>query len=97
MHDTDRGRALAERRAALVRQAAAQRVALADAAAPLASSWRRVERVLTLWRAVRLRSWLIVAPAAVLVLWRPRAALRLMAAAPMVWRLGRLEPWWPRR
>lgn len=97
MHDTDRGHALAERREALVRQAAQQRVALAGAAALLGSSFCRFERVLVLWRAVRQRPWLIAAPAALLMLWRPRAALRLLAAAPMLWRIGQSEPWLPRR
>ncbi|MDP1690814.1 MAG: hypothetical protein Q8L49_02430 [Burkholderiaceae bacterium] len=78
MRDTDRRRA--------------ERVTLARAAAPLASSFDRFERVLVLWRAVRQWPWLIAAPVALLMLWRPRAALRLLAAMPMLWRFGRLVP-----
>lgn len=89
---SERHRLLAARRELLIQRIGDQRFALARAAQPLAGSWERVERVLTLWREVRSRPWLIAAPAALLLWWRPRTAVRLVAAVPMLLRLGHWMP-----
>ena len=97
MTNKERQQWLAARRELLVQRGGEQRVQLARAAAPLALSWQRVERALLLWRSVRQRPWLVAAPVAVLVLWRPRWAVRVMAVLPMLWRASRLAPWALRR
>jgi hypothetical protein len=97
MTDKERRLWLAARRELLVQRAAAQRVQLGHAAAPLALSWQRVERALLLWRSVRQRPWLVAAPVAVLVLWRPRWAGRLITMLPTLWHASRLAPWSLRR
>ena len=75
MADSDDRELLAARRALLVQRAAAQRQQLAQAAAPLAQSWRWFERGVGLWREVQRRPWLVAVPAGVLLFWRPRAVL----------------------
>jgi hypothetical protein len=79
---------LAARRERLVRIAADQRGQLAVAAAPLARAWRGVEIGLLVWRGVKRQPWLVALPVVVLALWRPRMAVRALAAAPLLWRLG---------
>jgi hypothetical protein len=98
MSDVDRRQVLTARRERLVRHAAEQRLQLARAAAPLAVSWHRFERVLMVWRSVRRQPWLVVAPLTLLALWRPRWGTRALAAAlPLLWRAGQLADWPQRR
>ena len=91
--DTELRRLLQVRRERLVQRAGEQRTQLALAVAPLAPAWRRVEYGLELWHGVRERPWLVAVPALLLVLWRPRAVLRVLAALPMLWRFGRAARW----
>lgn len=88
MINAERRLRLAARREQLVRRAAGERRLLAVAAAPLAPSWRRLERGLLLWREVRQRPWLLAVPAAVLLWWRPRGVLTALTALPTLWRTG---------
>jgi YqjK-like protein len=84
---------LAARRELLVQSAQQQREQLARSLEPLlrASVW--IERGLGLRRALRGRPGLalvtVLAPAALLALWRPRAVLRTLATALALWRAGR--------
>ena len=87
--DTDRRRLLHGRRERLVQRAGEQRTQLALAVAPLAPAWRRVEYGLEVWHGIRERPWLVAVPALLLVAWRPRALLRVLAAVPMLWRVVR--------
>lgn len=89
MSDAHRRRLLIARRERLVRHAAEQRLELARVTAPLTDSWHRFERALMLWRSVRQRPWLVVAPVVLLAVWRPHLGMRLLAALPMLWRVGR--------
>jgi hypothetical protein len=89
MSDADRRRVLLARREGLVRHAAEQRLELARVAAPLAGSWHRFERVVLVWRSMRQRPWLVAAPVALLAVWRPHVGMRLLAALPVLWRVGR--------
>lgn len=98
MNNADKRRMLAARRVQFVRRVAEQRDQLAQAAAPLALAWQRVERGLQLWRSVRQRLWLVAIPMAALALWRPRVSPRLLAALPALWRAARPGGWmWGRR
>lgn len=84
---------LATRREQLVQRTQQQRVQLADSLEPLAHATLRVDRGLALWRALRERPGLallsVLAPAALLALWKPRALLRSLAAGLALWRAGR--------
>lgn len=89
MIDADRRLLLAARREGLVQRAALQRRQLGAAVAPLAQAWGWIERgiVVGLW--LRQRPWLLAAPAALLLWWRPHGALRILASASALWRLRR--------
>ena len=76
---------LAARRAHLVQQTERQRDQLAQSVQPLVSAWITVERGLHVWRAVRANPWLLIAPVAVMALWRPRTVLRSVAKGLAMW------------
>ena len=78
---------LAARREQLVQRAQAQRVLLAHAALPLVQALHWLERGAGVWRALRARSWWVLAPAVALTLWRPRSALRAVPALLALWRV----------
>jgi len=86
---TQKRRALAARRELLVRRAQQQRVELELTAAPLVQAMGWVERGVRLVQRVSERPWLVLAPALVLALWRPRFALRLLPATLALWRVAR--------
>ncbi|MDP1691413.1 MAG: hypothetical protein Q8L49_05570 [Burkholderiaceae bacterium] len=89
MIDPARRLLLAARRQRLVQRAALQRRQLGAAVAPLAQAWGWVERgiVVGLW--LRQRPWLLAAPLGLLLWWRPRGLLRLLASTSALWRLRR--------
>ena len=89
MTDPDRRLALAARRVLLIERAAQQRQQLGAAVAPLADTWRWVERGIVVGALVRRRPWLVAVPAALLVWWRPRGVLRLLSGTAGIWRVGR--------
>lgn len=88
MIDRDRRLLLAARRERLLQRAAVQRVAFADAVAPLAQAVAWAERGLLVGQVVRRRPWLLAVPAALLLWWRPRGLLRALAGASALWRLA---------
>jgi YqjK-like protein len=83
---------LAMRRELLVQRAALQRAQLAQSVEPWLQASARVDRGLAAWRGLREQPALLaflLAPAALLALWRPRAVLRVGAAVLGLWRIGR--------
>jgi hypothetical protein len=87
--DEERRVLLAARRALLVERAAQQRRELGAAVAPLAGTWRWVERGIVVGALLRRRPWLVAVPAALLLWWRPHGVLRAFAAAGSLWRASR--------
>jgi hypothetical protein len=77
---------LAARRAQLVQRAQRQRRQLAQIALPLLRPWVWVERGFRLWRSLQAHPWLVLVPAGVLTLWRPRIVLRALPVFIAWWR-----------
>lgn len=80
---------LAERRHNLIATAAAQRSALASAAAPWRARLEMVDRGIAAFDYVKRRPGLIAVGALVLLAWRPRRIGRWLERGWLLWQVGR--------
>ncbi|MFZ0105346.1 MAG: YqjK family protein [Thiobacillus sp.] len=80
---------LAERRRRLVAQAAAQRIALAQTVEPLRARLALVDRGVNAVRVIRRHPALLAGAALLLVVLRPRYAVKWLQRGWLVWQVGR--------
>jgi hypothetical protein len=80
---------LGERRRRLVAQAAAQRLALAHDVEPWRARLALVDRGVDAVRYVRRHPALLMGAALLLVVWRPRHAVKWLQRGWLIWQVGR--------